>query len=119
MVSAKREFLRIGPETFGDLRLDIGELGSGDRNRTRETPGFPAASYVFWGVRPKAGLAGWGGRIRTPRWRNGNRKLSLVRQKLQNLFPSKLISNSKRSNFENRTGSVESRASERNGPFGE
>ncbi len=39
--------------------------------------------------------------------------------KPQNLFPLKFISNLKRSNFENRTESVESRASERNGPFGE
>jgi hypothetical protein len=37
----------------------------------------------------------------------------------KNLFPLKFISNSKRSNFENRIESVESRASERNGPFGE
>jgi hypothetical protein len=38
-----------------------------------------------------------------------------VREKPQNLFPLKFISNSKRSNFENRTESVEARASERNG----
>jgi hypothetical protein len=45
--------------------------------------------------------------------------LSPVREKPQNLFPLRLISNSKRLNFENRTEWVESRASERNGPFGE
>jgi hypothetical protein len=45
--------------------------------------------------------------------------LSPVRKKRQNLFPLKFISNSKRSNFENRTEWMESRASERNGPFGE
>jgi hypothetical protein len=43
----------------------------------------------------------------------------VVREKPQNLFPMKLICNLKRSNFENRTESVESRASERNWPFGE
>jgi hypothetical protein len=64
-------------------------------------------------------LPSWGGRIRTSRWRIGNRMLSPVREKPQNLFPLKLISNSKRSNLENRTESVKSRASEKNGPFGE
>jgi hypothetical protein len=46
-------------------------------------------------------------------------RFSPVREKPQNLFPLSLVSNSKRLNFENRTESVESRASERNGPFGE
>jgi hypothetical protein len=41
------------------------------------------------------------------------------REKRQNLFRSKASSNFKRSNFENRTKWTESRASERNGPFGE
>ena len=50
---------------------------------------------------------------------NLNQTLSPVQEKPQNFFPSKLISNLKRLNFENRTGSEESRASERNGPFGE
>jgi hypothetical protein len=50
---------------------------------------------------------------------NWNRMLSPVREEPQNLFSSKLISHSKRWNFENRTESAESRASERNGPFGE
>jgi hypothetical protein len=48
-----------------------------------------------------------------------NRTLSAVREKPQNLFPLKFISNSKRSIFENRIESVKSRAWERNGPFGE
>jgi hypothetical protein len=50
---------------------------------------------------------------------NWNQTLSPVREKTQNLFPLEFISNSKRSNFENRTEPVKSRASERNGPFGE
>jgi hypothetical protein len=45
--------------------------------------------------------------------------LSLIREKQPNLFPLKLISSSKRLNFENRTEWVESRGSERNGAFGE
>ena len=52
-------------------------------------------------------------------WRVRNQTLSPVQEKRQNLFPLELISNSKRSNFENRTEWMESRASERNGPFGE
>jgi hypothetical protein len=44
---------------------------------------------------------------------------SVVREKPQNLFPVRLISNSKRLNFENRTESLGFRAPERNGPFGE
>jgi hypothetical protein len=42
-----------------------------------------------------------------------------VREKRQNLFRLKLISNSKCSNFENRTEWMESRAPVRNGLFGE
>ena len=38
-----------------------------------------------------------------------------VREKRQNLFPLKFISNSKRSNFENRTEWMKFRDSERNG----
>jgi hypothetical protein len=44
---------------------------------------------------------------------------SPIREKRPKRFPSTLISCSKRSNFEDRTESVKSRASERNGPFGE
>ena len=68
---------------------------------------------------PGAGLPGWGGRIRTSIWRIENRAFSPLREKPQNLFPLKFISNSKRSIFENRIESVKSRAWERNGPFGE
>ena len=45
--------------------------------------------------------------------------VTAIREKRRNLFPPKLISNSKRSNFENRIKWTESRGSERNGPFGE
>ena len=50
---------------------------------------------------------------------NWNRMLSPVREEPQNLFSWKFIGPSKRWNFENRTESAESRASEINGPFGE
>jgi hypothetical protein len=50
---------------------------------------------------------------------NWNRMLSAVREEPQNLFSLKFIGPSKRWNFENRTKSAESRASEINGPFGE
>jgi hypothetical protein len=46
---------------------------------------------------------------------NWNRMRSPVREEPQNLFSLKFISPSKRWNFENRTESAESRASERNG----
>jgi hypothetical protein len=42
-----------------------------------------------------------------------------IREEPQNLFSLKFIGPSKRWNFENRTESAESRASEINGPFGE
>ncbi len=45
--------------------------------------------------------------------------LSAFGEEPQNLFPLKFISPSKRWNFENRTKSAESRASEIIGPFGE
>jgi len=78
--------------------------------------GFSASARPFSRA---AGMPGWGGRIRTSRWRIGNRTLSPVREKPQNPFPLKFITNSKRWKFENRIELVESRASERNGPFGE
>jgi hypothetical protein len=85
----------------------------------REKPEFPADSRVFWEARQNAGMLGWCGRIRTAIWQVGNQTLSRVRESQQNHFPVKFISNSKRSNFENRTELMESRASERNGPFRE
>ena len=48
-----------------------------------------------------------------------NQTLSPAREKWQNLFPPDLLSGFKRWNFENRTKCTESRASERNGHFGE
>jgi len=68
---------------------------------------------------PVARLPGWGGRIRTSIWRFRNRMLLPVREELQNPFSSEFISVLKHSNFENRTEPVESRALERNEPFGE
>jgi hypothetical protein len=94
--------------------------------RSLETGGEFTEARHWWGFLQAlgpfsltAGLVGWGGRIRTSRWPIGNRTLSLVREEQQNLFPLKFMTNSKRSNFENRTKWIESRASERNGPFGE
>jgi hypothetical protein len=50
---------------------------------------------------------------------NWNRMLSPVREEPQNLFSLKSIGPSNRWNFENRTESAESRATEMNRPFGE
>jgi hypothetical protein len=72
IVSAKREYLRIWPETFGNFHLRTGKLGVQRRNRMREEPGFPARSPLSWGARPNARMAGWGGRDRTSEWRNQN-----------------------------------------------
>ena len=47
------------------------------------------------------------------------RRLSLIRERRPNLFQLKLISNSKRLNFENRTEWAEYRGSEKNRLFGE
>ena len=119
-ISQKREFFKCPPETYPLFRSENAQ------NRSPETGGqFAKARHwraflrVSGTVSPKAGLPGWGGRIRTSRWRIGNRTLSPVREKPHNLFPVTIISNSKRSNFENRTESTESRDLERNGPFGE
>jgi hypothetical protein len=61
IVSAKREYLRIWPETFGNFHLRTGKLGVQRRNRMREKPGFPARSPLSWGAWPNAGM-GWLGR---------------------------------------------------------
>jgi hypothetical protein len=96
------------------------------QNRSPETGGqlakarhWRAFLRVSGTISPSAGLPGWGGKIRTSIWRVRNQTLSPVGEKQQNLFPLKIISNSKRSNFENRTEWMGSRASERSGPFGE
>jgi hypothetical protein len=49
VVSAKREYPRSRPETFGDFHLKIGEPGVRRRNRMREKPGFPGHSRASWG----------------------------------------------------------------------
>jgi hypothetical protein len=46
-------------------------------------------------------------------------RISPFREKQPNHFPRRFITNSKQTNFENRTESAESRALEINGPFGE
>jgi hypothetical protein len=104
-VSQKREFFKLPPETIG------GKLAKACRWRPFLRLSGPGS--------PIAGLAGWGERIRTSMWRVRNQTLSPVRAESQNHSLLNFISSSKRLNFENRTESSESRASERNGPFGE
>jgi hypothetical protein len=58
-VSAKREYLRIRPETFGDFRLNFGEPRVRRRKRMREMPGFPAHFRFVSERRPIAGMPGW------------------------------------------------------------
>ena len=110
-VSQKREYFKHPPETIGIFRLRVVrswslEIG-GQFEKTRNWREFmrfvTTQSPVF-------GLVGWGGRIRTAIWRIGNRLLSPVREKPQNLFPLKFISDSKRSYFREpyRIGEVQS-----------
>ncbi len=107
----------------GDYRLF--RAGNGQIPNLETDSQFPKARHwraflrLLGAVSPSAGLSGWGGRIRTSIRRIGHRALSPVQEKPQNLFPSKFLSSSKHSNLKNRTESKESRASERNGPFGE
>jgi hypothetical protein len=110
----------VPDRTNSELQAQAGWRGR-LRGRARFAISSPLAALVA-GARHLAvsqDLQDWGGRIRTSRWRIGNWTLSPVREKPPNLFPPKFISNSKCSNFEKRTESVESRASERNGPVGE
>jgi hypothetical protein len=83
----------------------------------REKPGFPAHSEVswetwYWNAWLRWEDSNFEGQIR-------NQTLSPAGEKWQNLFPPDLLSGFKRWNFENRTKWTESRASERNGHFGE
>jgi hypothetical protein len=41
MVSPKQEYLRRRPETFGDLRLNLGKTGVQRQSRMHEKPEFP------------------------------------------------------------------------------
>ena len=61
----------------------------------------------------------WLGNVSKLKTAIGNRTLSPVQEKAQNLFPLTFISNSKRSNFETVPKRVSRRASEKNRPFGE
>jgi hypothetical protein len=81
----------------------------------RKSPTLRAFRYTF--LRALDSLSsGW--EIRT-REAILNQAHSPVRERPQKRFPSKFISSSNRFNFESRTGAVESKASERNGPFRE
>jgi hypothetical protein len=84
---------------------------AGGLDRLKRTPRCPSyfsnSGGSVWVV--PSSLAGTGANLR----------LSPIRENRPNHFPLKLISNSKRSNFENRTGWAEYRGSERNGHFGE
>jgi len=117
--SEKREFSWIRLETFGNFRPYKFEHQSPETFRDEKSPHLAGLFSSKKGNSLKRTLPGWGGRIRTSIWRIENRAFSPLREKPQNLFPLKFISNSKRSIFENRIESVKSRAWERNGPFGE
>jgi hypothetical protein len=91
----------------------------GDGIGYAKKPAFPAQSRLFWELGPNAGMAGWGGRYRT--W-SGDFELGrsrLFERGYRTPVSMAFISLSKHSNLENRTESAESRAQERNGPFGE
>jgi hypothetical protein len=83
--------------------------------KARQLQAFRGKSRQIAGYREC--LAGAGGF--EPRYGELELALSAVREEPQNLFSLKFIGPSKRWNFENRTESAESRASEINGPFGE
>jgi hypothetical protein len=68
---------------------------------------------------PVDGLAGWGGRIRASIWQIGNQMLSPDQGESQDRLRLRFLTASKYWNFEKRTKSAESRASEINGHFGE
>jgi hypothetical protein len=84
----KRQFFKYPPETICDFGLRM------PKNQSLET-GDQFAKVRRWQTFlrlsgpacPIAGLPGWGSRIRTSRWRIGNRTPSPVREKPQNLFP--------------------------------
>jgi hypothetical protein len=62
IVSAKREYLRIWPKTFGDFSLNFAQIGSRETKTMREKPGFPTHSRVCRKpVRTLHCLAGVGG----------------------------------------------------------
>ena len=106
----------------GDFRhfaRPVWQIGSAETKLIARKAAVSGPVAHFVGTKPNVGMAGWGGRIRTSIWRTENRVLSPVREEPQNLLPLKLIGNSKRWNFENRTESAESGALEINGPFGE
>jgi hypothetical protein len=69
---------------------------AGDCRMDCKSPPLLAFAAAF--IQSRGCLAGAGGR-----WRAGNWTLSPTREKRQNPFPLKFVSNYKRSNFENRT----------------
>jgi hypothetical protein len=95
--------------------LELGRLSTG----LQQPRSLVGLSVIIPASFSDPGTAGWGGRIRTSIWRIRNRMLLPVQKELQNPVSLRFVSLSKHSNFENRTESAESRASERNGPFGE
>jgi hypothetical protein len=101
-----RENVPETPANGGPLRIGSLSLGSGFGHFR---PG------IADGLRPKVEIFPFSGEATGDRVRT----TLGVREEPQNLFLLKFVSNSKRSNFEDRTESVRSRASERNGPFGE
>src|SRR5262249_39401925 len=59
IVSAKREYQRFWPETFGNSGPEFDELGTRRRNRTRENPLLAALFFVPREVTTIGVLAGW------------------------------------------------------------
>jgi hypothetical protein len=84
----------------------------GDGWLVRKNPPLAGLLRASGPFRPEAPLAGWGGRNRTWRWRIGIRRSRFSERSCRTLFSLKFIGPSKRWNFENRTESAESRASE-------
>ena len=88
------------------------DAGFGDENECVKSRDFPPN---FWSL---ARLAGWAGGIEPP-----DDELEIMRSRPSESsvkpLSLELTTNSKRWNLEDRTESVKSRASERNGPFEE
>ncbi|MEH2567751.1 hypothetical protein V1289_007378 [Bradyrhizobium sp. AZCC 2289] len=59
IISAKREYSRLGSETLPDFLLECGKPRLRRQIQMREKPGFPAHSRVSRGAWPNAGMRGW------------------------------------------------------------
>jgi hypothetical protein len=91
----------------------------GDYWQVRESPLLAALSRAARGVPANAALPGWGSRNRTSIWQVRKRMLLPAREDLQNPHFDRPHKRLEILEFRNRTEWMESRASERNEPFGE